>query len=174
MATNKITTPFEDTRIPDDDTPPGWNPKQPEGDFANLAKKYDIFSELESDSDQLDINANDLMKEVDNLVNKDVEIINKNLTFGLIFKSIKHSLKEYKTTSILFRTYSKAYMDIGDEENTVKVLDILREILKERKESIDSVISNLIKIQKLTNDRIKIDKADSDVDVDDLMSPEEI
>jgi len=170
MSKQQITSPFENARTENDDSPTGWKST----DFENLSKKYDVFTDLEADSDELDKNADNLMKEVDDLVKKDEETINKNLTFKLIFQSIKHSLKEYKTTSILFRSYAKAYNDIGDEENTVKVLDILREILKERKDVLNEVINNLIKIQKLTNDRIKIDAATSDVDVEDLMNPEEI
>ncbi len=159
-----ITSPFESER--DDEIL--------DGDFNNLTKSYDLFTGLQEEGKNLDKSANEMIKEVETIIGQEEETIKKNLTFKLLFQSIKQTLREYKTQTALFESYVKAFEDVTNEENIVKVLDILREILKERKMTINDVISHLVKIQKLTNDRIKIDKSDTDEDVEDLLNPDEI
>lgn len=169
---NKIvTSPFENIRQFDNDTKNKTNDLET---FNNIFTSYDIFNELIQNSEVLNASADDLILEVNEILNVNAESITKNMVFKALFKSINQMISEYKTQSSLFTTYASAFENITNEENIVKILDIMREILKERKHTINDIISNLVKVQKLTNDRIKIDKSDNDDDIDDLLNPDEI
>lgn len=158
-----IVSPFESVQDNDFDN-----------DGSNIKSDSSVFMKLQASSKILDQNTDQLVCEVDAIIKKEKDFIDKNITFRVLFNSIKQSLFEYKNSSLLFDSYAIAYDDIGDEENKVKLLDMLREILKERKGTINEVINNLIKIQKLTNDRIRIDASVDDDDVEDLLNPTEM
>jgi len=135
-----------------------------------------IFETLKEQNNTLDSNIIDLQNEILVLQKKNKDDFSKNLTFSLAFNTISTLLEEYRYQSTLFAQYSNLYDEMCNEENLVKILDILRMILTERKNILNDVLNNVIKLQRLANDRIKIDINTTDENnlIDDIINPDTI
>lgn len=152
----------------------GYKNKNNDQKIIKLGTSLEIFETLKEQNATLDADVENLQSEIVLLKDKNSDEIDKNLTFSLAFNTISTLLTEYKYQSILFSQYSILYDEMCNEENLVKILDILRMILTERKNILNDVINNVIKLQRLANDRIKIDinTNDEDTIIDDLINPD--
>ena len=91
------------------------------------------FNELIKQNIELNTRIKVVKNEVSKLRKKFADEFDKNLTFNILFISINQLVDEYDTQTKTFETYCKIYNDIFNEENVVKILDILRNILIDRK-----------------------------------------
>lgn len=171
-VSSKITSPFEANKLINDVI--GKGAEELAESNMNKIIREDIFHSLLESGEALDNDAQALINEIESLKINFKNEFDKNFTFKIIFNSVQLMINEYKSQTTLFTSYTQSYFTMYEEENLVKLLDILREILKERKTIINDVINNIIKIQKLTNDRIKIDMGSDDEDIQDLIDPDEI
>lgn len=132
-----------------------------------------LFQDLLKENDELNIHADGIISDIDDIVsNKDS--INKNIAFRSIINTLKLSVKEYIYQKLLFERYVNNYEEIFNEENIVKVLNLIRLVISDRREILNGITENLLKLQRLDNDRIKIDAAtgeDTD-DIDNMVSPD--
>jgi hypothetical protein len=169
----KVMSPFEMSRKILDSTINSNDEESLKTLFGAIESKTDFFESLVQSGETLDKTANGLIAQIETLKKNNKNELEKNFTFTILFNSLNLLLEEYKSQTSLFSSYSKAYFELYNEENLVKVLDILREILKERKTILNDIINNIIKIQKLTNDRIKIDMGTDD-ETGDFLDQDEI
>ncbi len=157
----------------------------PDTDFEKIRKNMDnkinkkssntdtqIFSDLIFQNSLINEQADTLIYDIDNIVNSCVNEIKINITFKSILTSLKLSISEYKYAEQLFKKYTVIYSEIYNEENTVKVLEILRQIISERRVILSSITDNLIKLQRLTNERDKFNTDDNTEDFEKYISPE--
>lgn len=147
-------------------------------DDKNKKQKFsgqnEIFISLKNGNDELNKKAGFIRNKISKIFENNKDEIENNITFDIIFDTMNLSLTEYNQLSNTFDSYTKVYDDIFNEENAVQVLNILRQILSDRRSLINDLINNLIKIQKLSNDRLRLNMSmddDSEDDVSDLMSP---
>jgi hypothetical protein len=169
----KITSSFEMNRNMLDSTVSSEDKESLKKMFKSIGQSSDFFKDLVESGKRLDGTANGLIKQIEDLKRNNSAELVKNFTFTILFNSLNLLFEEYKSQTSLFNSYTLAYGELFNEENLVKVLDILREILTERKTIINEIVNNLIKIQKLTNDRIKIDMGTDDGE-DGLLDQDEI
>jgi len=135
----------------------------------------ELFESLKTLNIELDNNITALKQEIDNIQSTNSDTFNANLTFSLSFRTIDSMFNEYKYLSVLFNKYSQLFNELVNEENIIKILDILRMIISDRRAILNDVINNVTKLQRLANDRIKMDMANgSDDDIDDLLNPDSL
>lgn len=140
-----------------------------------MPKSGTIFETLLKENTILDEMMVEVSTEVSNIRNNYKESFTKNLTFSLCFKAIDVLTKEYEYQSKLFSEYSKLSDEMCNEENMVKMFDMLRMIITDRRAILNDIINNMLKVQKLDNDRIKMDSAIGDDDeVGDMLSPDSL
>lgn len=125
--------------------------------FENLLNQ-NIFLNEEADR---------LIIDIDNIESSNNEQIEKNLTFRTIISSLKLSVNEYKYQKLLFEQYVENYIEIYNEENIVKVLDLIRQVISDRRVILNSITDNLLKLQRLINERLKFDNMTNE-DIDDV------
>jgi hypothetical protein len=137
-----------------------------------VIKSADIFESLIIQNNEINIQAEDLIYDIDNISRDNSDTLKRNITFKSILTSLKLSISEYKNIKLLFEQYVDIYLSIYNEENTVKVLDILRQVISDRRLIMASITDNLIKLQRLTNERDKIDVVDEiGDDVENYLTP---
>lgn len=137
-----------------------------------IIKSADIFESLIIQNNEINIQAEDLISDIDSISRDNSDTLKRNITFKSILTSLKLSISEYKNVKLLFEQYADIYLSIYNEENTVKVLDILRQIISDRRLIMTSITDNLIKLQRLTNERDKIDVVDEiGDDVENYLTP---
>ncbi len=136
----------------------------------------ELFESLKTLNVELDNNITALKLEIDNIQLANIETFTSNLTFSLSFKTIDSMFNEYKYLSVLFNKYSQLFNELVNEENIIKILDILRMIISDRRAILNDVINNVTKLQRLANDRIKMDMANSsdDDDINDFLNPDSL
>ena len=89
-----------------------------------VIKSADIFESLIIQNNEINIQAEDLIYDIDNISRDNSDTLKRNITFKSILTSLKLSISEYKNIKLLFEQYVDIYLSIYNEENTVKVLDI--------------------------------------------------
>jgi hypothetical protein len=138
-------------------------------------EKNMVFDSLIEQNSILDEAMEQLIVDITNIKENRADSFQKNLTFTMIFSALNVAVKEYTYQSTLFSEYANQYGQMCNEENSVKILDILRMIIADRRMVLNEVMSNILKIQRLDNDRIKLDNAiGDDSDLGDLLSPESL
>jgi hypothetical protein len=106
-----VVAPFEQSRseesMPDMDNSIK-TPADSIKDLNVLVVGNDIFEELLASSSETDERANELKDQIEEIKTNNASELEKNFTFKLLFNSIKQSLEEYKTQTLLFKSYTKA------------------------------------------------------------------
>lgn len=125
------------------------------------------FENLLNQNIFLNDEAERLIIDIDNIESSNSEHIEKNLTFRSIISSLKLSVNEYKYQKLLFEQYVENYIQIYNEENIVKVLDLIRQVISDRRVILNSITDNLLKLQRLINERLKFDSMTNE-DIDDV------
>jgi hypothetical protein len=140
-----------------------------------LSSSNIVFTQLNNENTILNEKMDALITKIDSIKENNPETFEKNITFELLFDTLSVSIKEYNYQSQLFLEYTKLYDEMCNEENIVKVLDLLRMIISDRRSILNDIMSNVLKIQRLDNDRIKMDIGSDDDDiVDDLLTPDSL
>lgn len=140
-----------------------------------MPKSNIIFESLMEQNISLDIAMKQVTNDISNIRENHKDSFTKNLTFSMVFSALDVAVKEYEYQSYLFKEYSTLYDEMCNEENIVKVLDLLRLIITDRRAILNDILSNILKVQKLDNDRIKMDNSINDDDmVDDMISPDSL
>lgn len=149
------------------------NSKHRPDNNQNNVNAIDIFYGLLEENDNLSIHADDIISDIDSIVNTK-DSVSKNITFKSIINTLKLAVKEYMYQKILFETYIQNYTEMCNEENVVKILELIRQVIADRRVILNDITNNLLKLQKLDNERIKIDAASGDDidDIDDIVSPD--
>jgi hypothetical protein len=141
---------------------------------STMPKSDIIFETLIEQNNLLNVSMQRVTKDICEIRDNHEDSFSKNLTFALVFSALEVAVKEYEYQSQLFEEYSSLYDEMCNEENIVKVLDLLRLIITDRRAILNDIMSNILKIQKLDNDRIKMDNSinDGEDDLDDMISPD--
>jgi hypothetical protein len=141
---------------------------------STMPKSDIIFETLKEQNNLLNVSMKRVIKDIYDIRENHEESFTKNLTFALIFSALEVAVQEYEYQSQLFEEYSNLYDEMCNEENIVKVLDLLRLIITDRRAILNDIMSNILKIQKLDNDRIKMDNSinDGEDDLDNMISPD--
>ena len=171
---NEIISPFEASKDAPNLKLKNKKIKDSEETMEDASNKSDVFAELLQDGEKLDKSSNRMVDKISIIISSHKKEFEKNFTFGLIFESIELLLEEYKSQTLLFKSYAASQYEMYNEESLVRLLDILREITKERKTIINDIVDKVIKVQKLSNDRLKIDMGTDGDDIKDLFDPDEI
>jgi hypothetical protein len=131
------------------------------------------FFDLLKQNDELNIFADDVFSDIDNMTTNS-DSMSKNITFRSIITTLKLAIKEYKYQKILFQKYINSHNEMNNEDSVVRILELIRQVISDRRVILNDITNNLLKLQKLDNDRIKIDLAPSDDldDIDELLSPD--
>jgi hypothetical protein len=141
-----------------------------------LSSSNIVFTQLNSENVVLNNKMDNLITKINLIKENNPDTFEKNITFELLFDTLSVSIKEYNYQSQLFLEYTKLYDEMCNEENIVKVLDLLRMIISDRRTILNDIMSNVLKIQRLDNDRIKMDINNDDDDdiVDNLLTPDSL
>lgn len=138
-----------------------------------LTERNIVFDSLLKQNENLDEAMNQVLEDIAVIKKDRSDSITKNLTFSMIFSTLNVAVKEYTYQSFLFSEYAKQYECMCNEENIVKILDLLRMIVADRRMVLNDIVSNLLKLQRLDNDRIKLDNAiGDDSEMGDMLSPD--
>ena len=145
-------------------------------DINNLQYKTGIdksFIEVLKENEELNLLSEELISDIDN-IKSDHDSLSKNITFKSILTSLRIAVNEYKYQKILCERYIESYTEMCNEENTVKILELVRAVISDRRIILNDITNNLLKLQRLSNERKKIDmvSGEDDNDIDDLISPD--
>jgi len=143
---------------------------------SNTIPKSDIlFDVLKKQNTDLDLAIKNISDDISNIRTNNTDSLSKNLTFSMVFSALEVAVKEYEYQSGLFEEYSKMYDEMCNEENIVRVLDLLRLIITDRRMILNDITNNILKIQRLDNDRIKMDSSmGDDSEIGDLITPDSL
>jgi len=139
----------------------------------NNTSSVKLFFDLLKENDELNIYADDVISDIDNITSL-TDSMSKNITFRSIILMLKLAIKEYKYQKLLFKKYIDSHNEMTNEENIVKMLDLIRQVISDRRTILNDITNNLLKLQKLDNDRIKMDlSSGEDIDdIDNMLSPD--
>ena len=131
------------------------------------------FIEVLKENEELNLLSEELISDIDN-IKQDSESLDKNITFRSILTSLRIAVNEYKYQKILCERYIGSYAEMCNEENIVKILELIRVVISDRRIILNDITNNLLKLQRLSNERKKLDMAsgEDDNDIDGMISPD--
>jgi hypothetical protein len=131
------------------------------------------FIKVLKENEELNILSEELISDIDN-IKQDSESINKNMAFKSILTTLRIAVNEYKYQKILCERCIKSYSEMCNEENVVKILELIRTVISDRRIILNDITNNLLKLQRLSNERKKLDmvSGEDDDDIDRMVTPD--
>lgn len=144
-----------------------------DNDYNYKIELHKSFIDVIKENEELNILSEELISDISN-IRKDSESLDKNITFKSILTTLSIAVSEYKYQKILCERYIKSYSEMCNEENVVKILELIRTVISDRRIILNDITNNLLKLQRLSNERKKLDMAsgEDDNDIDGMISPD--